>query len=226
MIRTKWLATVVAVLVVALVGTAALASGHTFNGFPVVPVFLNGKAIETDVPGIILEGRTLLPVRAITEALGLSVQWDQETRTVFLEDGTGDEADEPKGSSLTINAVSAEPIQKGDEVFVAVMADATVQNNGMSELDLSQVEIFLSQEDGTRVMGKLALADDQSGILAPGEKAMVTVEFPEVQVKNGESTSLRIENEGGDVVQAISVDIELSCSWPPIRCKLRVKFSF
>ncbi len=47
-----------------------------------ISVTLNGTPITFDQPPIIKEGRTLVPVRAIFEALGADVVWDSDTRTV------------------------------------------------------------------------------------------------------------------------------------------------
>ena len=46
----------------------------------------NGVRIELDVPAKAVGGRTLVPVRAISESLGSSVKWDQNTRTVTITD--------------------------------------------------------------------------------------------------------------------------------------------
>lgn len=40
--------------------------------------------IELDVPPMILDSRTLVPVRAISESLGIKVDWAAETQTVVL----------------------------------------------------------------------------------------------------------------------------------------------
>jgi hypothetical protein len=45
-------------------------------------VVVNGKTLAFDVPPVIESGRTLVPLRAIFEALGAAVQWDATTRTV------------------------------------------------------------------------------------------------------------------------------------------------
>jgi beta-lactamase superfamily II metal-dependent hydrolase len=45
-------------------------------------VILDGQALSFDVPPVIESGRTLVPLRAIFEALGAGVQWDGETQTV------------------------------------------------------------------------------------------------------------------------------------------------
>ena len=45
---------------------------------------VNGTEKALDVPGQIVENRTLVPVRAISEAFGCEVGWDAETRTVSI----------------------------------------------------------------------------------------------------------------------------------------------
>ena len=42
---------------------------------------LNGSDINLDVPAVISEGRTLVPLRFISEILGLTVDWDAERRS-------------------------------------------------------------------------------------------------------------------------------------------------
>ena len=47
----------------------------------VITVLLNGKAIEFDVPPQLINGRTMVPLRAIFEELGAEVTWDDATQT-------------------------------------------------------------------------------------------------------------------------------------------------
>ncbi|MDI6895544.1 MAG: stalk domain-containing protein [Bacillota bacterium] len=49
-----------------------------------VKVFLKGKKVAFDVQPMIVQNRTMVPVRAIAEALGAEVKWDGETRTVIV----------------------------------------------------------------------------------------------------------------------------------------------
>lgn len=49
---------------------------------------VNGETISLDAPGIIQEGRTLVPVRFIAESLGAEVDWVSNTRTVIIETET------------------------------------------------------------------------------------------------------------------------------------------
>ena len=52
-----------------------------------IKVFLDGQAIEFDVAPIIENDRTLVPLRAIFEAMGAEVEWDEDTRTVISAKG-------------------------------------------------------------------------------------------------------------------------------------------
>lgn len=51
-----------------------------------IRVFVGGKEIDSEVPAKIVDGRTLLPVRAVAEALGKLVEWDPEQRFVIVSD--------------------------------------------------------------------------------------------------------------------------------------------
>ncbi|MBQ6795999.1 MAG: copper amine oxidase N-terminal domain-containing protein [Clostridia bacterium] len=42
------------------------------------------RSVVTDVPPMIINNRTLVPVRAIAETTGYDVQWDNNTRTVVI----------------------------------------------------------------------------------------------------------------------------------------------
>lgn len=47
-----------------------------------VKVMINDTSLVSDVPAQIVDGRTLVPLRAIFEALDMSVSWDSQTSTV------------------------------------------------------------------------------------------------------------------------------------------------
>lgn len=55
--------------------------------YPKVNLLVEGKAVETDQPAVIVESRTMVPVRVVAETLGSTVDWDAETKTVtFTQD--------------------------------------------------------------------------------------------------------------------------------------------
>lgn len=48
-------------------------------------VFYGGEKHAIDAPAYIDNGRTLIPVRAVSEAFGLAVEWDADSRTVTID---------------------------------------------------------------------------------------------------------------------------------------------
>lgn len=52
---------------------------------PQIKVLLDGQALIFDVPPVLEEGRILVPLRAVSEALGAKVQWLPETRQVTAQ---------------------------------------------------------------------------------------------------------------------------------------------
>ncbi len=50
-----------------------------------VNLMIEGQAVHPDVPPVIQNGRTLVPIRVIAEGLGAEIDWDQEARTATIE---------------------------------------------------------------------------------------------------------------------------------------------
>ncbi|MBR3941744.1 MAG: copper amine oxidase N-terminal domain-containing protein, partial [Clostridia bacterium] len=48
-----------------------------------VTVLFNGSPMQFDVPPVILNGRTMVPLRAIFEALDAEVSWDDASETAI-----------------------------------------------------------------------------------------------------------------------------------------------
>ena len=73
-----------ALLLVGVLPAAAFAETATAR------VVVDGIELKTDVPPMLLNGRTMVPFRAIAEALGVDVKWVGETQTI-LATGQGRE---------------------------------------------------------------------------------------------------------------------------------------
>lgn len=103
--RIIMLITILAVLSTGVVFAAVNVNG-TYKGFPIVNVTLNGSKVSADVPGINFDSRTLLPVRAVTEAMNGVIQWDQKTATAKIIKPTinmifvGDVVEEEEGLTI------------------------------------------------------------------------------------------------------------------------------
>lgn len=75
-----WVLVAVLALSLSAVGQAAGRWGQ-YRGFDVVKIAVDGREVTSDVPAIIVDGRTMVPLRFVSEALGREVEWDQETQT-------------------------------------------------------------------------------------------------------------------------------------------------
>lgn len=62
--------------------TVSMTSGDLFFTY-------NGNKITPDVPQQIIDGRFMLPLRAVSEALNAKVNWDAETKTAEINVSTG-----------------------------------------------------------------------------------------------------------------------------------------
>jgi len=71
----KWLLSTIAALT--LVSSLLVQSVFSLE------LLFDGATLETDVPPQIVNGRTLVPMRAIFEAFGATVDWDADTRTAI-----------------------------------------------------------------------------------------------------------------------------------------------
>lgn len=50
-----------------------------------IKISLNGERLDTGLPPVIINGRTLVPLRAVSEGLGMDVQWDGQRREVIIK---------------------------------------------------------------------------------------------------------------------------------------------
>lgn len=56
------------------------------QGFPVVRVTVAGAPVQGDVPAVNLNGRTMVPLRFVAEALGHQVAWDDANYTAKIDE--------------------------------------------------------------------------------------------------------------------------------------------
>lgn len=60
---------------------AKIRKDHNNNN---IPVFVSGKEVDFDVPPVLFGGRTLIPLRAVSGAIGADVKWDEATSTATV----------------------------------------------------------------------------------------------------------------------------------------------
>ncbi len=67
--------------------TATATLGNTAVTFAIdnTNAEVNGRTVTTDVPARLVNGKTMVPLRFLSEELGFTVNWDEETRTAVIE---------------------------------------------------------------------------------------------------------------------------------------------
>jgi len=83
------------------------------------PVFINnGRAHNLDVPAQVINGRTMIPLRAVVESVGLSLGWNEQTQTIAVSTPTAD---------ITTNFFVGEWVlrQQGSFAYIYFNADGT-----------------------------------------------------------------------------------------------------
>jgi len=80
------------IIVVILLSSVVTAWGinGTYKGFPTVNVVVNGNPVKSDVPAIVVDGRTLIPLRFIVEELGYKIDYNTKTLTVNIKSAESD----------------------------------------------------------------------------------------------------------------------------------------
>lgn len=77
----------IALALATVMSMSALAVSASADEYTKVNLLVEGQAIETDQPAVIVDSRTMVPVRVVAETLGSTVDWDGETKTVtFTQD--------------------------------------------------------------------------------------------------------------------------------------------
>ncbi|MHB8840499.1 MAG: copper amine oxidase N-terminal domain-containing protein [Candidatus Aquicultor sp.] len=61
-----------------------LLSGTAWASTPEITVKVNGVALSSEIPPLIVSSRTMVPMRTICESIGAGVTWDQRTKTVIV----------------------------------------------------------------------------------------------------------------------------------------------
>ena len=96
-----------------------------------IKLIVNGKEIQSDVPAQVINGRTMVPAKALAEALGATVSWNAQENAVTITSNSvsvasSDEIAEPvksetiKGEQRDTQAVVSEP-----EQYIKLSIDTT-----------------------------------------------------------------------------------------------------
>lgn len=123
--------------------------------------FINGQSVMLEVPAMAIGGRTLVPVRFVSEAMGAEVGWDGATKTVVINSGVASNPGQPPVAGNPAPAVApkifnvvhngGQQLQQGDNLLITATGDpgaeatvdieGIVNNRKMPEVSSGRYEI-------------------------------------------------------------------------------------
>ena len=98
-----------------------------------IQLFVNGKLVQPDVPPATLNGRTLVPVRWVSEALGAVVNWDGAGQVVYVYSGTKENAGPQEPASILLYYYFND-LAEGTVYTANSSGDFVVQGNGQAQV--------------------------------------------------------------------------------------------
>lgn len=154
---------------------------------------IDGRTVYLDVPADTVGGRTMVPLRFVSEALGAEVKWSGATKTVMIASGSGQQVAPP--------ATSPQTSPGGPRIDRVV-------HNGTSALKVGDaIEVVLTGDPGGQasfeIMGhtqEIALPEVSSGryqtryVIPNGLQVQKGVVLGHLK-KNGRETALESERE-------------------------------
>lgn len=155
-------------------------------------ITVNGNALTFDTPSAVVQNRTMMPVRMLSEALGNVVTWDNSTRTVNIV------ADEPLVMSIIPDKTS---VNSGEKINIAITANSTTDRikildiNGNNSV-VAEVNTYSTNVDGSRLFS------------IPWTPSVSKSTFKTLKAIPGNLTSYN-ENDNAYKVCAISVNAEI-----------------
>ena len=91
--------------------------------------YQNGKEFTMDVPAQIINNRTMLPIRALANALHLNITWDNTTRTVSIhtQDAPSIDDSHDEIKDMTLHTITL-PNSINDKQVFTIEADGAITN--------------------------------------------------------------------------------------------------
>ncbi len=180
-----------------LLAAAVTMSAMAFNAFAAgedVKLQLNGAPLATDQPAVIVNDRTMVPVRVVAEALNVEVNWDAATKTAtFVKDDLN--ASLAIGSdTLNVTEGSVTVPVKIDSPAVIINERTMVPVRFLSETFDCQVD----WDEETRTVNIIAESVDDNVATPAAVAVEVTEETTEATTEEGstEETTEAATEEG------------------------------
>ena len=175
----------------------------------------NDETYSFDVSPIIENGRTLVPIRAISDMLGLDVEWNEKNNTVTITTPQDDEDESWKNNTGTVDLDNVEVTGDGISVSDNII---TISKGGDFEvtgkLDDGQIVIDTEEKVKLRLSGMSLTNKNGSAVYVKNaDKAYITLtDNTKNTLTDGENYTSGDENEKGCITSRDNFEIKGSGS--------------
>lgn len=157
--------------------SSGLYSAATVN---TVSLTLNGSALSGDVPAMVCNDRTLVPVRLVAEALNVQVLWIQETHQVVLT--------------------------RDSDVITLTLGSATAMVNGVSQQLYDGVPAMIARYQGIdRTMVPLRFVSEQLGCEVSWDQESYTAAVSSPEPDPGDTYGLVTDIQADSDAQTVFI---------------------
>lgn len=141
--------------------------------------YVDGVAMQLDSPPVIVNGRTMVPIRFISEAMGADVSWEGETKTVTITQETPEVLFGDDGSDRCLQLIeSAEKsvfIQLARDMSGMESALMKASENGILVNIISHTSISLDEEKLENAGSDVRWIDRQLSFCVVDDKRILTI---------------------------------------------------
>lgn len=147
--------------------------------------YVNGEEASLDTPPVIMDGRTMLPIRFVAESFGFDTDWDQNTNTVTIT-GNMDNAEgmTTEISTNNLQTSDAEADKNGNVLVVYYSATGNTEEAANYIAEVTGGNVFELEPKEEYTSSDLNWTDENSRVVYehnnPGERdtELVTTEVP------------------------------------------------
>lgn len=98
---------------------------------------INGETVLMDVPGKIINDKIMIPIRFVSEAIGMKVDWDSENRAVWIEGNTQSSTDNSGSVTSPIYSKVQEVVttETSTQFLTTILANSAMDEVKVMTLD-------------------------------------------------------------------------------------------
>ncbi len=144
---------------------------------------LNGTMLALDTPAILVSGRTMIPLRFTSEALGASVDWIAETKTVQINTVNAPRTVVAGFKAIRLDAGTVIPFRLDHNLS---SNGATVGQKFWATIDTNGAASYQGLPTGTTLEGRVSTAKPKTGD-TPG---VLGLAFDRVRLPDGSSYAI------------------------------------